>query len=66
MARKNLKKIRESLLISKIELAKNANISPLTIKRIEEGLPCRVGTKRKILHALGYKVEDATIVFGRR
>ncbi|MCK5195140.1 MAG: helix-turn-helix transcriptional regulator, partial [Desulfobulbaceae bacterium] len=40
--RKNpLRKFRESLMISKAELARKANISPLTIARIEQGKPCR-------------------------
>ena len=65
MAGNNLKQIREAMLISKLELAKDADISPLTVKRIEEGFPCRAGTKRKILQALGFKVQDVIKVFGR-
>lgn len=65
MPKNNLKKIRESRLLSTLELAKQADISPLTVKRIETGLPCRAGTKRKILQALGFKVEDAKKVFGK-
>jgi DNA-binding XRE family transcriptional regulator len=49
----SLKKIRESLPMSKAELARKAGISPLTIARIEKGMPCRLETKRKILIALG-------------
>ncbi|MGD8893160.1 MAG: helix-turn-helix transcriptional regulator [Desulfobacterales bacterium] len=64
MVKNNLKKIRESLMISKAELARKANISPITITRIEQGMPCRMETKRKILLALGLKISDEKKVFG--
>jgi DNA-binding XRE family transcriptional regulator len=63
MSENSLKEIRESLMISKTELARKANISPITITRIEQGLPCRNETKRKIILALGYKVSDMNKVF---
>ncbi|MBI2412207.1 MAG: helix-turn-helix transcriptional regulator [Deltaproteobacteria bacterium] len=63
MARNNLKKIRENMLLSKSELARKAGISPLTVDRIERGFPCRVDTKRKIIHALGMKVTEKGKVF---
>lgn len=59
----SLKQIRESLLVSKSELAREANISPITISRIEEGKPCRMETKRKILLALGYNLADSKKIF---
>ena len=59
----SLKEIRESLLMSKTELSRNANISPLTITRIERGEPCRMETKRKIILALGVKLSDSNKVF---
>lgn len=65
MSRNNLKKIRESLMISKAELSRNANISPLTITRIERGEPCRMETKRKIVLALGLKISDKDKIFGK-
>ena len=49
----SLKEIRESLLMSKGELARKAGFSPLTIDRIEKGMPCWMETKRKIMLALG-------------
>lgn len=64
MNKNNLKEIRESLMISKSELSRNANISPLTITRIERGKPCRMETKRKIVLALGLKISDKDRVFG--
>ena len=64
MSQNTLKTIRESLMISKIELARKANISPFTIARIESGKPCRLDTKRKIILALRYKISDKNVVFG--
>jgi DNA-binding XRE family transcriptional regulator len=64
MSKNNLKEVRESLMISKAELSRNASISPLTITRIERGKPCRVETKRKIVLALGLKISDKDKVFG--
>ncbi len=60
----NLKKIRESMLLSKSELARKAGVSPVTIDRIEKGYPCRMDTKRKIIQALGLKLSDKDKVFG--
>ncbi|MEK6758393.1 MAG: helix-turn-helix domain-containing protein [Deltaproteobacteria bacterium] len=59
----NLKKIREAMLLSKSELARKAGISTLTIDRIEKGYPCRVDTKRKLIHALGFKISEKTKLF---
>jgi len=63
MKRNSLKEIRESLLISKAELARKALVSPITINRIENGKKCRLETKRKILMALGYKPADKNKIF---
>ena len=63
MRKNSLRKFRESLMISKTELARKANISPLTIARIEQGKSCRPETKRKILLALGLKISDYKKVF---
>jgi DNA-binding XRE family transcriptional regulator len=59
----NVKKIRESKMLSKAELARLAGISPLTIDRIEKGMACRLSTKRKILLALGLKTTQKHKVF---
>jgi DNA-binding XRE family transcriptional regulator len=64
MGKNSLKQIRESLLMSKSELAREANVSPITITRIEQGMPCRMETKRKILLALGFKLSDKNKIFG--
>jgi DNA-binding XRE family transcriptional regulator len=63
MAKNNLRSVRESLLMSKTELARQAELSPITISRIERGLPCRMETQRKILLALGMKLEDKPKLF---
>ena len=63
MAKNTLKDVRESMLISKAELARKAHVSPITIDRIEKGKHCRLETKRKILLALGYKPADKDKVF---
>jgi DNA-binding XRE family transcriptional regulator len=63
MKQNRLKQIRESLMMSKAELSRKAGISPITITRIENGMPCRMETKRKILLALGYKISDKNKVF---
>ncbi|MGD9233686.1 MAG: helix-turn-helix transcriptional regulator [Desulfobacterales bacterium] len=63
MSQNHLRKIRESLMMSKAELSRKAGISPITITRIENGMPCRMETKRKILLALGYKISDKNKVF---
>ena len=64
MASKNrVKETRESLLMSKAELAREARISPITISRIEQGMPCRMETKRKILLALGLKLTEKDKLF---
>ena len=63
MRKNSLKRIRESILMSKAELARKADISPITISRIEQELPCRVETQRKIIKALGYKLSDRDKIF---
>ena len=63
MSKNSLKKIRESILLSKAELARKANVSPITISRIEQGLPCRLETQRKIIKALGYKLSEREKIF---
>ncbi len=60
----NLQRFREAQMLSKAELARKAGLSTLTIDRIEAGRPCRLDTKRKILHALDMKVSDGPRVFG--
>ncbi|MBW1817005.1 MAG: helix-turn-helix transcriptional regulator [Deltaproteobacteria bacterium] len=63
MTASKLKKIREERLISKAELARKAGVSPLTIDRIEKGKPCRMETRRKIILALGFDLEEKEKIF---
>jgi DNA-binding XRE family transcriptional regulator len=62
-SRNNLKEIREAKMLGKTELAKLAGISPLTIDRIEKGMPCRIKTQRQIVLALGLKLSQRVRVF---
>jgi DNA-binding XRE family transcriptional regulator len=63
MGKNKLKEIRESMLMSIAELARHANVSPITINRIEKNMPCRMETQRKILLALGLKPADKHKIF---
>jgi len=63
METNKVREIRESLLMSKAELARKARVSPLTVDRIERGAPCRMSTMRKIILALGMKLTDRERVF---
>lgn len=60
----NVRKTRIEKMMSKAELARRANLSVLTIDRIEKGYGCRMDTKRKILEALGLSLADRVRVFG--
>jgi DNA-binding XRE family transcriptional regulator len=55
--------IRKELMMSKTELAQKAGITINTINRIENNLPCRIESKRKILRGLGYKISEKDRVF---
>jgi len=50
-------------MLSKVELAREAGISVLTVSRIEKGEDCRLGTKGKILAALGLSVGEKEKIF---
>ncbi len=63
MERNNLRQVREAQMLSKTELARRAGISPLTIDRIERGMPCRIKSQRQIVLALGMKVSQRRRVF---
>lgn len=59
----NVQRLREDRLLSKAELARRAGVSVLTIDRVERGSSCRLDTRRKIILALGMKVDDHSKVF---
>ena len=63
MGNNSVRKIREALMMSKAELSRKANVSPITLSRIEKGMPCRMDTKRKIVLALGYRLSDRDKIF---
>jgi len=63
LKKSKLTKFREDNLISKAELSRKAGISPITLGRIEQGFPCRIDTKRKILQALGIEIRQKHLVF---
>ncbi len=63
MRNNSVREIREALMMSKAELSRKARVSPITLSRIESGMPCRMETKRKILLALGYKLSDKNKIF---
>jgi len=63
VAHNAVRDIRESLLMSKAELARKAGLSPITVERIEKGKGCRLETMRKIILALGYDLADRAKVF---
>ena len=47
MDQNRVKRIREQLLMSKAELARMAEVSPLTIDRIEKGLSLWAGNEKE-------------------
>jgi len=59
-----VRQCRIESMMSKAELARRANLSVLTIDRLEKGFGCRMHTKRKILEALGLSLADRVRVFG--
>jgi len=63
MEKNFVKKVRELKMMSKAELARLANVSVQTLDRIEKGKECRLSTKRKILVALEYKLDQKNKVF---
>ena len=63
MNKNHVKKIRELRMMSKAELVRQANVSVQSIDRIEKGHECRLDTKRKIIIALGYKLDQKSSIF---
>ena len=63
MEKNFVKKVRELKMMSKAELARQADVSVQTIDRIEKGKECRLCTKRKILMALEYNLDQKNKIF---
>ncbi len=57
MSLNNLKKFREELMLSKAELARKTKVSPITIARIEDGMPCRLEGYTLDIDATGIAAE---------
>jgi len=51
------------IMLSKAELARKAKVSSITIARIEDGMPCRLETMRKIIKGLGKDLTDRDKIF---
>jgi DNA-binding XRE family transcriptional regulator len=58
-----VRQIREAKMMSKAELARKAEVTVQTIHRIENGSECRLDTKRKIILALGFELQNRTRIF---
>lgn len=58
-----VREIREECLLTREELAERANLSLRTVWSVENGHPCRLPTKRKILQALGIARKNHKVVF---
>lgn len=58
-----VREIREELLLTREELAERAQVSLRTVWSVENGRPCRLPTKRKILKALGIARKDQKLAF---
>lgn len=62
--RNSLKAYRESVFISRAELAQKSGLSVGTIARIENGKGCRLETRKKIIQALGLELSESDKIFG--
>ena len=60
-----VRELRENRLMTQAQLAEKAKLAPRTISSVELGNDCRMGTKRKILLALGVNFSDRYLVFPR-
>jgi len=58
-----VRELREDLLMTREKLAKRAGISLRTVWSVENGVRCRVMTKRRILEALGISKNEHRTVF---
>ena len=61
-----VREMREDRLMTQAQLARKAEVALRTIHSVEKGMNCRMDTKRKILLALGMRLEDRSQVFPSR
>jgi DNA-binding XRE family transcriptional regulator len=62
-AENRVRELRENKLLTQSQLARKAGVALRTIRNVENGMTCRIGTKRKIVLALGLSFEDQDVVF---
>jgi len=62
-AENRVRELRENKLLTQSQLAHTAGVALRTIYNVENGMTCRIGTKRKILLGLGLGFEDQDMVF---
>lgn len=62
-AENRVRELREKKLLTQSQLARKAGLASRTIHNVENGMTCRIGTKRKILLGLGISYEDRDMVF---
>jgi len=63
--RNRVRELREARLMTREELARRAGVSERTVWSVENGRPCRIHTKRRILRALGLARSEHLRVFPR-
>jgi DNA-binding XRE family transcriptional regulator len=58
-----VREFRLEQFMTQNDLAKKAKVASRTLHSIEKGFPCRQGTKRKILIALGFSWQERDLVW---
>ena len=64
--RNRVRELRESRLMTQVQLAKKAKVAVRTIQSVEKGMDCRMVTKRKLLYAFDLSLEQMSQVFVKR
>jgi len=58
-----VREIREELLMTREELAERTGLSARTVWSVENGFPCRLPTKRRILQGLRVAKAQYRLIF---
>lgn len=58
-----IRELRENKLMTQAQLARKARVSVRTVHSVENGCGCQMGTKRKLLLALGISMDRRLEVF---
>ncbi len=61
--RNRLRELRESRLMTQVQLAKKAKVAVRTIQSVEKGMDCRMVTKRKLLYAFDLSLDQMGQLF---